>query len=62
MKELSVNLYPKKSRLRAAEPQIIKDIRDLTVCKVSAHEGDKNGSLTVSKKERAAAIPICKTL
>jgi len=47
MKEFSVNLYLKKSPFRAVEPQMIKDIRDSTTSRVSAHEGGKNGSPTV---------------
>jgi len=47
MKEFLVNLYPKKSRFRAVQSQMIKDIEDATISRVSAHEGGKNGSPTV---------------
>ena len=47
MKEFSLNLYPKKSRFRAVEPQMIKDIGDSKISRVSATEGGKKGSTTV---------------
>jgi len=47
MKEISVNMYHWTSRFRAAEPQLIKDIEDPTISRVSAHKGGKNGSTMV---------------
>jgi hypothetical protein len=39
MEGFSVNLYPKKSRFRAVEQQMITDIGDSTISRVSVHEG-----------------------
>jgi hypothetical protein len=55
-----VNIYPKKSRCRAVQPQMVEDFGDSTISRVSTHEGGKNGSPTVWKEGRAAVIPFAK--
>jgi hypothetical protein len=59
MKAVSVNMYPQIFCFRTVEPQLIKDIEDPTISRVSGREGGKIGSPTVCKKERTATTPMC---